>query len=70
MFELTNEEKQELISVNPRLDKLKYSPVVSPMVFTEQGVAMLFFFCVNYGTGCSYQRKYYESVCLLSQHAS
>ncbi|MEM6362008.1 MAG: ORF6N domain-containing protein [Bacteroidota bacterium] len=40
MFELTKEEKQELITNNPRLEKLKYSPV-TPMVFTEQGVAML-----------------------------
>jgi len=40
MFELTKEEKQELIDENPRLEKLKYSPV-NPMVFTEQGVAML-----------------------------
>lgn len=40
MFELTKEEKQELIHNNPRLEKLKFSPV-NPLVFTEQGVAML-----------------------------
>lgn len=40
MFELTKEEKQGLINENPRLEKLKYSSI-NPMVFTEQGVAML-----------------------------
>ena len=40
MFELTNEEKAHLIRKVPRLSNLKYSSV-NPMVFTEQGVAML-----------------------------
>ncbi len=40
MFELTKEEKEQLIATAPRLENLKYSPV-NPMVFTEQGVAML-----------------------------
>jgi hypothetical protein len=40
MFEITNEEKEQLMEVAPRLSILKHSSV-SPMVFTEQGVAML-----------------------------
>jgi hypothetical protein len=40
MFELNKEEKEMLISAAPRLSHLKYS-YISPMVFTEQGVAML-----------------------------
>ncbi|HQV51577.1 MAG: ORF6N domain-containing protein [Flavobacteriales bacterium] len=40
MFELTKEEKEELIEGNERLNKLKFSPVF-PMVFTEHGVLML-----------------------------
>lgn len=40
MFELTRDEKKQLIEAVPRLENLKYSPV-NPLVFTEQGVAML-----------------------------
>jgi hypothetical protein len=40
MFELTKEERVQLLATAPRLENLKYSPV-NPMVFTEQGVAML-----------------------------
>jgi len=40
MFELTKEEKEELIEDNERLNNLKFSPVL-PMVFTEHGVMML-----------------------------
>lgn len=40
MFELTHEEKDELVTNCDRLSKLKHSSV-NPMVFTEQGVAML-----------------------------
>ena len=40
MFELTKEEKDQLLSSASRLANLKFSPV-NPMVFTEQGVAML-----------------------------
>jgi hypothetical protein len=40
MFELTAKEKTELVKLEPRFENLKYSPV-TPMVFTEQGVAML-----------------------------
>jgi len=40
MFELTKEEKEQLIALSPRLENLKYSPV-NPIVFTEQGVSML-----------------------------
>lgn len=40
MFELSADEKEQLIHMMPRLSNLKYSSV-SPMVFTEQGVAML-----------------------------
>jgi len=40
MFELTVEEKNSLVESVPRLASLKHSSVV-PMVFAEQGVAML-----------------------------
>ena len=40
MFELTQEEKEQLTAICYRLAILKYSSVC-PMVFTEQGVAML-----------------------------
>lgn len=40
MFELSIEEKAQLITIAPRLEILKFSPV-RPMVFTEQGVSML-----------------------------
>ena len=40
MFELTYEEKEQLIYSCSRLQVLKHSSV-GPMVFTEQGVAML-----------------------------
>ena len=40
MFELTKEEKTQLIEIAPRLGSLKHS-YVNPLVFTEQGVAML-----------------------------
>lgn len=40
MFELTRDEKKQLIEAVPRLENLKYS-TVNPLVFTEQGVAML-----------------------------
>lgn len=40
MFELTKEEKARLIGQEPRLDSLKFSPVL-PMAFTEHGVLML-----------------------------
>ncbi len=40
MFELTRDEMKQLIKAVPRLETLKYSPV-NPLVFTEQGVAML-----------------------------
>jgi hypothetical protein len=40
MFELSKEEKEHLIANCDRLSILKHSSV-SPMVFTEQGVAML-----------------------------
>lgn len=40
MFELTAEEKEQLMLLAPRLKNLKHS-YVNPMVFTEQGVAML-----------------------------
>lgn len=40
MFELTKEEKDYLIAAVPRLNPIKYSKI-NPMVFTEQGVAML-----------------------------
>jgi hypothetical protein len=40
MFELTNSEKEELVTNCDRLVMLKHSSV-KPMAFTEQGVAML-----------------------------
>lgn len=40
MFELSKEEKLQLIAISPRLETLKHSSV-NPMVFTEQGIAML-----------------------------
>ncbi len=40
MFELTKQEKTYLLKSVPRLASLKYSRI-NPMVFTEQGVAML-----------------------------
>ncbi len=40
MFELINEEKTQLVTNCDRLSNLKHSSV-NPMVFTEQGVAML-----------------------------
>jgi len=40
MFELTQMEKEELVALSPRLSNLKFSPT-NPMVFTEQGIAML-----------------------------
>jgi len=39
-FVLTNEEKEQLVANCDRLKNLKYSSI-NPMVFTEQGVAML-----------------------------
>jgi len=40
MFELTNEEKEQLVTNCDRLKNLKHSSI-NPMAFTEQGVAML-----------------------------
>lgn len=40
MFKLSNEEKNELVANCDRLKNLKHSSV-NPLVFTEQGVAML-----------------------------
>lgn len=40
MFELTKEEKDQLMQIAGRLSNLKHSSV-NPLVFTEQGVAML-----------------------------
>jgi hypothetical protein len=40
MFELTEDEKRQLIEHAPRLSALKHASI-APMVFTEQGVAML-----------------------------
>jgi len=40
MFQLTNEEKEQLVTNCDRLSNLKHSSV-NPLVFTEQGVAML-----------------------------
>lgn len=40
MFELTKQEKEQLIVLAPRLQNLKFSSV-NPMVFSEQGVSML-----------------------------
>ncbi len=41
MFELTSEEKEQLVTNCDRLVRLKHSSV-NPFAFTEQGVAMLF----------------------------
>jgi len=40
MFQLAKEEKEQLVTNCDRLSNLKHSSV-NPMVFTEQGVAML-----------------------------
>lgn len=40
MFELNANEKEQLLALAPRLESLKHASV-SPLVFTEQGVAML-----------------------------
>ena len=40
MFQLTDQEKAEVIAICDNLKMLKFSPV-NPYVFTEQGVAML-----------------------------
>ena len=40
MFELSREEKEQLIFTSPRLVSLKHSSV-NPIAFTEQGIAML-----------------------------
>jgi len=40
VFELSSEEKEQLITIAPRLRNLKYSSV-NPLAFTEQGVSML-----------------------------
>ena len=40
MFELTSNERDELVAICDRLTIMKHSSV-NPMVFTEQGVAML-----------------------------
>lgn len=40
MFQLTNDEKKQLVTICDRLVSLKHSSV-NPLVFTEQGVAML-----------------------------
>jgi hypothetical protein len=40
MFVLNAKEKAELLKREPRFENLKHSPI-NPMVFTEQGVAML-----------------------------
>jgi hypothetical protein len=40
MFELTNNEKDELVAICDRLANLKHSSI-NPLVFTEQGVSML-----------------------------
>lgn len=40
MFELTSEEKEQLVANCDRLKNLKHSSI-NPMAFTEQGVAML-----------------------------
>ena len=40
MFQLTKEEKEEVVTNCDHLSKLRFSPVL-PYVFTEQGVAML-----------------------------
>ena len=40
MFELTDDEKKQLVTICDRLTKLRHSSV-NPMAFTEHGVAML-----------------------------
>jgi hypothetical protein len=40
MFQLTKEEKEEVVTICDHLSKLRFSPVL-PYVFTEQGIAML-----------------------------
>ena len=40
MFQITNQEKNEVIAICDNLKKLKFSPA-NPYVFTEQGIAML-----------------------------
>ena len=40
MFQLTSKEKEQLVTNCDRLSNLKHSSV-NPLVFTEQGVAML-----------------------------
>ncbi len=40
MFELTKDEKYQLLAYAPRLENLKHASA-APLVFTEQGVAML-----------------------------
>ncbi len=40
MFQLTKEEKNEVVAICDHLKPLKYSPQL-PYAFTEQGVAML-----------------------------
>jgi hypothetical protein len=40
MFEITADEKEQLMDIAPRLAALKHSSV-NPLVFTEQGVSML-----------------------------
>jgi len=40
MFQLTNEEKKELVTICDRFESMKHSSV-NPFAFTEQGVAML-----------------------------
>jgi hypothetical protein len=40
MFQLTHEEKKEVVAICDHLLELKYSPVL-PYAFTEQGIAML-----------------------------
>lgn len=40
MFQLTKEEKEEVVTICDHLAKLRFSPVL-PYAFTEQGVAML-----------------------------
>src|SRR5579859_1552742 len=40
MFQLTTEEKEEVVTFCDHLDTLKYSPVL-PYVFTEHGAVML-----------------------------
>jgi hypothetical protein len=40
MFEITKNEKDELVTICDRLGRLKHSSI-NPLVFTEQGVSML-----------------------------